>query len=177
MRKTGGDRTEQARRTRAGDRADRHGEAAELFAEARRAAGLTCKEVAAACAVSETLVYGWEDPDSGKSVPLGDAMNPATECAVVRLLAKRAGMVAVSLPSVDGVHDDLAAAFDLQRETSEAVTTHLHAISDGVITRQENAAVRAEIDQAIEALVRVKLSLEATAHEPCTGVRRAGVSH
>lgn len=169
---SGADHTGRTSRPEA--RARRQADAARLVAAARADAGLSAADVAAEAGVSGTLVYEWESPDSGRRVSLGDAMTPSLARHVVARLARSVGMVAVTLPAARGVHDDLAAVARVQRETSEAVTAHLDAIADGVIDRAENAHVRSEIDDAIDALVTLRESLAAVAHEPVVGVRRIG---
>lgn len=157
-------------------RAARHAEASRLLRAAREEAGLTVAQVSAEAGTSPTVWRELEDPDHAKRAPLGDAMAPSIARHVVAALAARVGMVAVTLPAARVVHDDLAAIARVQRETSEAVSAHLDAISDGVIDRVENARVRAKIHAAIVELVTLSETLAATAHEPCTGVRRIGGS-
>lgn len=167
------DRTGHPRRTRAGDRADRHGDAAELIRRARRSADLTCADVAAACGVSETLVRGWEDPESPKRISLGDAMVPALLPAIVRELAACCGMVAVELPAVASSADDAASVASIARETSEAVVASMEAVARGTRTRAQNLAEQREIREALEVLAARLTMLERSEREPIVGVRRA----
>jgi transcriptional regulator with XRE-family HTH domain len=160
-------------RPRGAERECRKAEASELLTAARKAAGLTIADLAAEIGVSPTKVRAYEDPDAGASpVPLDAVLVAPVEQEAVRLLAQRAGMVAVELPTLTGPHDDLRLLAEVQRETSDVVREHLAAIADGVITRSENRACRVEIREAIAALVRMDLALEAVESEPCVGVRR-----
>lgn len=150
--------------------------AAKILADARNAAGLSVAKVAElAGGRSRAVIREMEDAsDRGGRVHADVLLVPELLPHVADQIATLAGMVAVPLPKVDGTTNHLADALELQRETSEALTTHLHAIADNVITRAENAACRAEIMGAIKALLRVHVALEATADEPCTSVRRPG---
>lgn len=162
------------RMTPAGDREDRKAEAAMLLGYARREAGLTASKLAAEAGVSRTLVRAWEDEeDPDHPVPLDAVFVPELQRAMVRALAARAGLVVAEIPQIGGAHDDVRLVADVQRETTEAVSAFLDAISDGVVTRAENERVRREAREAVEALTRLIVTIEATAHEPVVGIRRS----
>lgn len=165
-------RTARARRTRAGDREDRKAEASELLATIR--GERTKASLADAIGVSETKLAKYEDPEAANAPPPLDAILVADiERDAVRVLAERAGMVAIELPDVTGdPASDLRMLAEVQRETSDVVRSFLAAIEDGRWTRHENAEVRAEAWQAVASLARLIRTLETTAHEPVMGVRR-----
>lgn len=167
--------TGRTRRTRTGDREDRKAEAADVVRDARELAGLTEQQLADDAGVSRAFIRGTEDDDDVEHIPhLDIIMSPGIARAAVRVLAKRCGMVAVDLPAATGRTDDeLRITADVTRECSEAVVAHMAAIQRGNRTRFDTAAIRKEVWEAIEALVRLDQTLEVTEHEPVVGIRRA----
>lgn len=154
--------------------AQRCADAASLLAEARAAAGVSTSRLAEECGVSRALVRAWEDASDPSHVPPADALlAPCIAAHAVRVLAARAGMVAVDLPSAEVKRgDDHRMLADVHRETSEVVSKHLAALADGHVTRRENAELRREIREAQVVLAQLDVELAATAHEPVVGVRR-----
>lgn len=152
-----------ARRTRAGDREDRKAEAAEILRSARLASNVTEEGLADDAGVSRALIRGMESIDDHEHPPhLDVAMSPAIAVEAVKLLAKRAGLVVVcKLPELaPGAHEHLRMAVDVQRECADVLNAFLPAIADGHVSPSENAHVRAQAWEAIEALARLIGTLE-----------------
>ena len=165
-------RTERARRTRAGDREDRKGEAAEILEQTREAAGLTVADFAAQVGVSETKVHAWEDPDNGGAPPPLDAMLvPSVQAEAVRHLARRIGLVVTELPKAQSAHDEAALIASVHKETTEAVQAALMSLTVGYRTRGTTKNTRRELWEAIEAMVRFDTLLASREDEPVIGIK------
>lgn len=155
-------------------RGERRAEMCKLVNDARLTAGLTTEALASDVGCTRGAIVKMLDvEDIGHPVHADVLTAPLIAKECVRLLADRAGMIAIELPRA-GESFALDALVEIQRETAEAVTTALESFADGVVTRAENARTREQIRDAIEALARLDRALESAAHEPAVNVRSIG---
>lgn len=145
-------------------RGERRREMCVLADEARRAADLTTEALAADVGCTRTAIQKMLDADDlGHPVHADVLTSPLIAPHALRLLARRLGFVAIELPKSTVGHATLAALVDSQRETTEAVTVTLESLADGVITPAEAENAAKQIDEAIEALAKLKRAIVAAA--------------
>jgi hypothetical protein len=156
-------------------RGERRREACELLDAARRAADLTSDALAADIGCTRSAVQKMLDPDDiGHPVHADALMAPLVARHAVRLLATRAGMLAIDVPRCADGSAMLSAISEISRETSDVVTATVEAIADGVVTRPERDALRKQIREAQEALARLDRALELVGDEAATNVHAIG---
>lgn len=140
------------------ERERRRAECADVLTRAIADNRTNVTSLAHALGVPSTRIDDWRNPDIDRHVSVADAagMPPYVRVALAEFVAGP-GYAVTDLPAVEGdVSDDLRLACSTQRETSEAVSAHLAAISDGHVTREEGVSLERECDDAIRALLCVR---------------------
>lgn len=108
--------------------------------------------------VSRTLVRQWADAESDTQIGVADAagLGPLQRMPLAEYVAGPGYMMA-ELPACE---ETARAGIELHvrvlRETTEVVTAHAIAISDGRVDRREGAVLEREIDDAIRALLTLR---------------------
>jgi hypothetical protein len=123
------------------------------------------KGLAYAWGVPEPTLFEWLNPNNEKKFPAGylpALIADMDDDRLIHYLCDLRGLVAVSRPTHEGMcdRDWLRHISAVTREASEAVTTLADAVADGVVTPEERAACLKEVDEAVAALMALRVELE-----------------
>lgn len=144
------------------------------LARALDAEGLSVREAAALMGCDESLVRRYADPHESAGISAADLA--ALPLSVRRALVAEhlaPGHDLVALPAASGdLGCDLAHATEAHRESSEAVSVALAALSDGHVTAAEGAQLVRECDEAIATLLRLRALGQTAVRERVIAVRR-----
>lgn len=113
---------------------------------------------AALVGMSERIPREWADPDADRHLPAAAVRVLPLEMRLdmIRALLPE-GYDVVAMPSGGSApHASLAHAIAAQREATEACTKAMEAAADGVITREEGAALLRECDEVIPLLMAIR---------------------
>lgn len=124
--------------------------------------GLSMREAAARLGVDEKNVRRWCDVNEALSITTTDLAG-LTLPVIADVVADVApGHVLVELPKVERAQGDMQALAEAMRETGEAITAAAAALDACKLTKAAKVkAARREVHEALVALLRVDLGLEA----------------
>jgi len=160
-------------RTARVEREEKKAAISEALDLALRSNRLTQAAIAETLGVSETMVAEWCKPEKPRAITVADAARlpePARMAMAIEVAGP--GHAVGKLPAAASSGDDLRAIANVQRECADVVARHLDAMADGRLSRAEGAELEREVDQAIAALLAVKLRAQQAQRELVIAFRR-----